>query len=188
MDQPRDLRVASDDGVNLVVFRENVWCHNEDCTGHGHLFSSRAYGMTQTYPEGNRSGSVRGADIELNAVNYEYYSFAIESTNSAFPAMDIEAALLHEVGHALGLQDTCSSDAGSCAPELQRSVMFAPAKMRELTSKDVQALCELYPRSITSSNHSRPPWLSISSVAIVVVLAGLLASSYRRKNSRLERR
>jgi hypothetical protein len=174
VDAPRDLRVADDDDVNLVVFRSHVWCHNEDCGGDGHFFSSTAYGMTQTYPEGSRGTAVRGADIELNAVNYAYGLPALDSTKAGLRAMDIDAALLHEIGHALGLPDACSPEASNCIPESMDSAMYAPGKTRDLTVKDVQAVCTLYPRSSTATREKPCCLPTITIVAFIPASAAAI--------------
>lgn len=189
VDEPRDLRVAADDEVNLIVFRNSAWCHNEDCTGNGH-FPHGIYGMTQTYPLGSRGASVRGADIELNAVHYTYASGVPAASTSELPTMPLEAALLHEIGHAIGLEDACSRGAASCGPSDKASAMYAPAKLTSLTTMDVQNVCSLYPRNAlpVEQRQSSPATLENGWLALWLAIGGLLIhclnrfAGYRRRN------
>lgn len=182
----RDWRTVADDDVNLVVFREHLWCKNERCGREGQ-FSLRAMGMTQTYPEGAKGTRIRGADVELNSVNF---SFEVNSTSGDYttsqsseakPPVKLEAVVLHEFGHVLGLEDKCVSALGkyqgaTCSSDDMNSVMFAPAQHLELDHSDVSALCALYPRE-TDSNAKESPSLASAGLEYKVAVVGLVVSA-----------
>ena len=137
---------AVQDGVNLVVFREKAWCHNERCS-RTRVFPSNALAMTTVYPEGARGHRVEEADIEINARGFQ-------GEKAKLAVADLRAILVHEVGHVLGLEDACRASHGvaapeitQCSPEDRNSVMFAPNRLQRPTEKDILTLCNIYPRS-----------------------------------------
>jgi hypothetical protein len=159
------LRTTAQDGTNVVVFRSEKWCHNEEC-GPARAFPMATTGMTTTYPEGSRGIAVIEADIELNAVRFAFQAGNLVSSTSgaSFP---LETVLVHELGHAIGLEDTCSAGHGRGAagaagadPALQSraepnvdSAMCATALLAAPTKNDEQEVCQLYPRA---SDAKRP--------------------------------
>jgi hypothetical protein len=58
---PADRWLAERDGANLLVFREQAWCHNAQC-GHTGTFPLRAMAMTTVYRDGARGVRVEEAD------------------------------------------------------------------------------------------------------------------------------
>ncbi|HEX2735558.1 MAG TPA: hypothetical protein VHM70_28350 [Polyangiaceae bacterium] len=146
--------VAREDGLNLIVFREQHWCHNERCGGI-ETYSGATVGMTTTYPAGSFGLDVKEADIELNAVRFE---FATDSSKGApeqaratpKPSVSLQATLVHEIGHVLGLRDACLAHTLSGAPDdncpylAKNSVMHAPAHLEQLSDVDRVELCALH--------------------------------------------
>lgn len=61
--------------------------------------------------------------------------------------MPLEAASLHEMGHVIGPEDACSPKAPMCTQNEKRWIVSAPAKLTSLTSKDLENVCALHPRS-----------------------------------------
>ncbi len=147
--------VAARDATNLIVFRNEHWCHNESCEA-GSEFPSLAAAMTTTYPAAARGRDVLEADIEINAVGY---SFALGTAPHATlqvgtesQVVPLQAILLHEIGHLIGLEDSCAQHSVSgvlrvvgCASDEQDSVMFSQATHTELTGRDAERVCELFP-------------------------------------------
>lgn len=196
----RDWRTVGDDDVNLVVFREQVWCNNERCGREG-LFSSRAMAMTQTYPDGARGDRIHGADIELNSVNFLFQQsepptdHATSPSTSDKPIVKLEAVVLHELGHVLGLEDKCVAALGkypgaTCSSNDTNSVMFAPAQHLELAASDVAALCALYPRETPPGDNLWPVIDSVSKevvlllggIAVIAVFGSVVMRRYMRRS------
>ena len=84
------------------------------------------------------TGLVRGARIALNPA-YDFTIDAARLPGTATP-VDLEALLLHELGHALGLGHAQGRDAVMYA-----GVKPGAAPKRRLALDDVAAVCALYP-------------------------------------------
>lgn len=141
------VRIARQDGQNVIVFRGQRWCHNARCSAHS-TFRRQIAAVTQTYPEGARGLEVVEADVQLNAVIFDWGAAA---PGSAVPFSSLHAVLVHEIGHMLGLEDECGASiyhgpiAGNCTLQAKSSVMYAPAGNETLSESDVIQLCQLYP-------------------------------------------
>lgn len=134
---PSGRRIVSEDGVNDVVFRTRTWCHNERC-GNASTFPLRAAAMTTTYPTRAEPGKVREADVEINAVHFDW---GLAPTRLSAP---LEAVLTHEIGHVLGFQDVCLD---SPCPEVEwTSIMRSGRTEPTLSPRDVERLCAAYPK------------------------------------------
>lgn len=134
---PSAVRIVGEDGVNSVVFRTAVWCHNERC-GNVSTFPLRAAAMTTTYPESSEPGRIREADVELNAVHFAW------GASSGRPQASIEVVLTHEIGHVLGFPDVCRK--APCSESEATSVMRSGTTTMELSPWDIERLCKAFPR------------------------------------------
>ncbi len=128
-------RFVAEDGVNLIIFRAESWCHNERCGGAG-TFPLRAAAMTTTFPKGARGVDVREADVEINAVNGAW----LARDDPSQP--NLGSVLLHEIGHILGFPDL-----PPLPPDVPLDTVMRQGSMAEgLTEVDVKAICTRFPR------------------------------------------
>jgi hypothetical protein len=113
-DQPAPLE-AHLDGVNVVKFRTDKWCHPNDAQQNNVCYSPSAAGITTVFfvqDGSDKAGTILDADIELNDIDF---TFAILPTTATAPPSrpfaDLENTLTHELGHLQGLDHTCKDSA-----------------------------------------------------------------------------
>lgn len=140
---------------NVVYWVESGWRHGAQAAGITTVFFIDA--------EGNKEdGRILDADIELNG---EYFSF---TTTGDIRKTDLENALVHEMGHMMGLDHTCDDgqrnpvpldNSGNVIPSC--SLRNLPAVVTEATmynftaagetkkrspeAGDIAGICETYP-------------------------------------------
>ncbi len=152
------------DGRSVVLVRADSWCPEgarepEEC------YDAKRAAITHLYPvqspSSPRDGAVEEADIEINAVDYRWSLDGDEPGTRS-----LRTVVVHELGHVLGLDHSCSAktkaraDNGAqslacTAPEAKRSVMYPDLgepgleAVTEPGRNEVRALCALYPRART---------------------------------------
>lgn len=148
----RPIWRVREDGLNLVAFRRGDWCHNERC-GPTSTFPTRAMAMTTAYPEGASGSRVREGDIEINAVSFRFSQGERGGDGPGSWTVPLQAVLVHEIGHVLGLEDVChaghgrfTAKGGECSAAEREQAMYAPALLMRPTALDARALCALRPR------------------------------------------
>jgi hypothetical protein len=151
---------GSQDGIDTIVVRESVWAARGD--PQSGYYSAGHVALTTSHPApSSRRGvedPVREVDIEINAVNYRWGDASVDI---GAPILDLQAALTHEFGHALGLKDSCSptianskarSGLMSCAlstPNMTAGAMYPVADLgstarRVPSEEELLALCSMY--------------------------------------------
>jgi hypothetical protein len=160
------LDVAAD-GQNAVVFRHDQWARPG-----GMPHDPAAIGLTTVFfidtPGRLGDASILDADIELNAVSFTFTTDPSSATARPGTSIaDLENTLTHELGHVQGLAHNCWDhvtatppldnlgnpilDCGSTLPaSITMATMFPYARSgeiskRNLSSDDVQGVCEVYP-------------------------------------------
>jgi hypothetical protein len=92
---------VSEDGRTTVVIRTQRWCPDDPSLP---CHDPSRHALTQVYTRpvaGNPSAAeILEADIEVNAVHFDWRTL---------PPRSLDAVLLHELGHVLGLEHTCSA-------------------------------------------------------------------------------
>jgi MYXO-CTERM domain-containing protein len=149
------------DGVNAVVFRTRDYCGSQTPTPRCDPLSPA---VTWLYyvnkPGAPDDGDIYEVDIEINGEAYDW-SLAPDTST-----MDLETALVHELGHVVGLDHNCYEggfglprpvdDQGAPVPpcndapaDVTASVMYTASGngvvRRALSDDDARAICTLYP-------------------------------------------
>ncbi len=159
---------SANDGVNTIGARLDAWC--SDGGGHGGAAPITTPGCRSDPSElawtavfaAAGSGRILGADVQLNAVSFHWGD--PQGVHVQGHAVDLQAALMHEIGHALGLAHPCRDldepealdDQGQPLPDcydapddVKASVMFPEVQrgsaVHALSADDRRAICEMYP-------------------------------------------
>jgi len=148
---------VSEDGRTSVVLRTRRWCPDDPSLP---CHDPSRHALTQLYTRpvaGNpKAAEILEADIELNAVHFDW---------QALPPHSLDAVLLHELGHVLGLEHTCNASSllervdqrgapvprcGEAAPGVRATSMYpdplepVAGGRAELSDDERQAGAELY--------------------------------------------
>lgn len=157
------------DGRHVVVFRDDVWPHNDP--------NNTLALTTVTY--GIDTGAIYDADIEINT--HDHKVTAQEPPPSG--SFDLRSILTHEAGHFLGLAHSQYTDA----------VMFAHYQqgLSTLTTDDIDAVCSIYDAPARgcacASGHAQSGADAAMALAIGVLAAGALRRLAGRARSRRPR-
>ncbi len=150
------------DGVNTIHFRDTSWCR----PGSGSIadpevcHSPDAVAVTRVLyvdePSSPRDGEIVEVDIDVNAVGFTL------ATDGRANAIDLQSAVTHEIGHALGLDHNCGVEDGawptdrdgtpvpsceSVSADLANAVMYVQVvpgttNMRSIKASDTTGLCD----------------------------------------------
>lgn len=166
-----DRWIADEDGVNLIAFRRQTWCHNDRC-GNTTTYPAGTLAMTTRYPEGAAGVQLREADIEIDArqlravsvdkalilegeqVHETRRGIWVVSQYADKDPVPLETILVHELGHVLGLDDACVTGHRAsgrpiireCSRKQRDRVMFATSRKLQPSSADLAEFAQLYPK------------------------------------------
>ena len=153
---------ATLDGRNSVIFRSTSWCAPNDLLGIC-SYPPESLAITSVFVR-KSDGKILDADIEVNAKNYVWGDLALAGAGSG--KQDLQNTLTHEMGHVLGLDNTCVpagtspvplDDNGlpvpscdSASPAVQATTMFdshipGDISKRTLAPDDILGVCTVYP-------------------------------------------
>ena len=139
-DKPLDAKEAS---IPFgIYFRDTEWPHND---------ADESLALTnQIY--GERTGNVDYADIEVNTANNTF-------SLSGGDGVDFQAVMIHEAGHYLGLAHSDVDDSIMVARYCQNADRCSGnlEALRELSTDDRNAVCQIYPPARSDSGSSPPP-------------------------------
>ncbi len=155
------------DGQVAITWLEEGWCPNaQECRGSAIALTSVTY---------TADGKILDADIELNG---ERFAFSADATpQDGF--VDVQAVVLHEVGHVLGLQHEREGP----SVMVDGRVKGAHA-VRTLSEDDARFPCEAYPPA-----QDEPPvgCGARGATAATLWLSGVLAWIGARRNGSEDR-
>lgn len=164
--EPASTTDIAYDGTSLLRWRLPGACEDPDQADSEVCSAPNAAAVTTVYyvdrPGDARDGELLEADIELNAVNFQF------SGDGDPRGMDLQNTLSHELGHVMGLDHTCFTLRGGAPPldsnndripycfpvdalppAVTESTMFnfaepGETKKRGPSPDEVGAVCELY--------------------------------------------
>ena len=126
---PSSAPVASGDGVNSVAFSDTIF---------GDAFGSGT--LAVTYYFHNNSNEVTEADVLFNkAQSFDSYRGPLQFGSNGYAIADIRRVLLHELGHALGLNHP--DDVGQHVAAIMNSVV---SDTYQLAPDDLNGIHNLY--------------------------------------------
>jgi hypothetical protein len=121
---------ATLDGINIIKFRHDVWCHGGDPNDTCYSTAATAITSVLFVEDGHKgAGTILDADIEMNDVNFIFTNLPEMPSNVPVgrDVADLANTLTHELGHVLGLDHTCSTAGVTPASEVDDSGNFPPA-------------------------------------------------------------
>jgi hypothetical protein len=113
------------DGHNLVVVLCHRWCPADGASAPCYDPTAQAITHLRPYEEGRgpRAAEIREADVEINGVSFRW-----SPSGDRDGTRSLRAALAHEIGHVLGLDDVCARTAGehraACSARMKTSIMY----------------------------------------------------------------
>lgn len=119
-----DDDVVARDGKSMIIWRRSDFCadarnaQDELCLAPNVVATTTVFFLDK--PGSARDGEILEADMEINA----HYTF---DDRGAADKIDLPSALAHEIGHAVGLDHTCSVASAGAAPSFDSEGRPVPA-------------------------------------------------------------
>ena len=157
------------DGKNVMVFHRDRWCRMpalDDPEGVS-CYAPNALAIT-TLTKQTSTGEIVDADMEINAVNYEWGDL-VANPELAGTVVDFQNTVTHELGHVIGLAHPCRLPSDTATPlvdshgssqlecadpavpatvtdaTMYPAVGLSDVERRTLSPDDTQAACDIYP-------------------------------------------
>jgi hypothetical protein len=141
------------DGVNTVTFLATSWCRAgrraNGCYPRAEMAVTTVY--FNSCSPANREASLAEVDVEINAVDYDWFG---DDPGKRPPPVELMTLLAHELGHALGLGHAQPNRAGWRGPGAHPSSTImttaahqgAEPAVKTPSPADRKSLCAIYPR------------------------------------------
>lgn len=190
------------DGVNTIHFRDDSWCRPASLGELEVCHSPEAVAVTRVLyidePSSPRDGEIIEVDMDINAVGFTL------STDGRAAAIDLQSAVTHEIGHALGLDHNCGVEDGawpsdrdgtpvpSCEAvpaDLAAATMYVQVNPGETTMRlpkasDTTGLCEAVggtcETEVTGGCSSGPGSRGAFALVVLALVAGRQSSTRGR--------
>jgi hypothetical protein len=114
-------REVGPDGIQVIKFRSETWCRPAEQPGEEPICYDPSAAALTTLTYRTDDGSILDADIELNAVDNQFYDADSEPPPSGpRRPLDLWNTLAHELGHLQGLDHTCRNGPADGMPACTR--------------------------------------------------------------------
>jgi hypothetical protein len=158
-------REVGPDGIQVIKFRSDTWCRPPEQPGDEPICYDPSAAALTTLTYRVDDGSILDADIELNAVDNQFYDADSESP-PAGPRrpLDVWNTLSHELGHLQGLDHTCRNspaDMPACTQDDQGDAVVQCRDVEQGRGHDPALaavfMTTMYPTTAPGEVHKRAP-------------------------------
>jgi hypothetical protein len=169
MQDPKKPMEVGKDNVNVIKFRDDMWCRPKIGDDPMRCYNNAAAGITTaTFVDdatSSRDGAIVDADIEINGVNFAISINGVSQSTLPCKA-ELQNTMTHELGHLHGLEHTCLAPGDPprvnnlgqqvplCSvttdPAITEATMYnfqdcGETKKETLEADDTNAICTIYP-------------------------------------------
>jgi hypothetical protein len=157
---------VGNDGIQVIKFRSETWCRPPAQPGEEPICYDPSASALTTLTYMTSDGRIIDADIELNAVDNQFY----DADSQPPPAgrrrpLDLWNTLAHELGHLQGLDHTCRSGPAdgmpACARDDQGDEVVQCHAVEQGQAHDAALaaifMTTMYPTTAAGEIHKRAP-------------------------------